>query len=354
MNSRTLGLDGKDGLPSAGAPGSGYLPPTLVRQSSVYSLTFDEFQNALGGRGKDFGSMNMDEFLKSIWNAEENQAGVASAAATLMPGDRGAAGTGALNLQRQGSLTLPETISQKTVDEVWRDVFKDGISVQGPSGPIVQPKQRQPTMGEITLEEFLLKAGVVWEDVPEPRPVINSSNTTTDGNVFYGNASTSGFDGNNMLGLGFPPAANTNSSLAANQLANSSTVSSLTMNAGGVMPPYSARAQLGSTPELVSWQGLRAGGGIMGNSDSAVNNGLMLGMADLGSNEGRTADESSDGLGKGNEHSSSLSPAPTAVDRGLRRKTNGIVEKVVERRQRRMIKNRESAARSRARKQVIF
>ncbi|CAA6664958.1 unnamed protein product [Spirodela intermedia] len=335
MNSKTLGFDGKDGLPSAGPSGSGYLPPTLVRQSSVYSLTFDEFQNALGGRGKDFGSMNMDELLKSIWNAEENQTAVASAATT-----------------RQGSLTLPESLIQKTVDEVWRDVFRDAGSVQDLSGPTVQPKQRQPTLGEVTLEEFLLKAGVTWEDVTEPRSVITSSNTTTDGNAFYGDASTSDFDGNSGLGLGFPSAANTNSSLAPNQLANSPTVTSLTMNAGGVVPPYSARAPLGNTPELLSWQGLRAGGGIMGTSDSAVNNGLILGMADLGSNEGRTADESSDGLGKGNGNSSSLSPVPSAIDRGLRRKSNGIVEKVVERRQRRMIKNRESAARSRARKQA--
>jgi len=37
---------------------------------------------------------------------------------------------------------------------------------------------------------------------------------------------------------------------------------------------------------------------------------------------------------------------------GVRGRKSGTVEKVVERRQRRMIKNRESAARSRARKQV--
>ncbi|CAG7885067.1 unnamed protein product [Brassica rapa] len=46
------------------ALGSG-LP--LTRQNSVFSLTFDEFQNSWGGGiGKDFGSMNMDELLKSI------------------------------------------------------------------------------------------------------------------------------------------------------------------------------------------------------------------------------------------------------------------------------------------------
>ncbi|KAL0309540.1 UNVERIFIED_CONTAM: protein ABSCISIC ACID-INSENSITIVE 5 [Sesamum radiatum] len=47
---------------------------SLGRQSSIYSLTLDEFQHTLCESGKNFGSMNMDEFLNSIWTAEESQA----------------------------------------------------------------------------------------------------------------------------------------------------------------------------------------------------------------------------------------------------------------------------------------
>lgn len=46
------------------------------------------------------------------------------------------------------------------------------------------------------------------------------------------------------------------------------------------------------------------------------------------------------------------SPVPYVFGGQGRRSNTGVVEKVVERRQKRMIKNRESAARSRARKQV--
>jgi len=91
-------------------------PLPLARQGSVYSLTFDEFQSSLGGAAKDFGSMNMDELLRSIWSAEEVHS-VAAASASAADHAHPAA-RGPVSIQHQGSLTLPRTLSQKTVDEV--------------------------------------------------------------------------------------------------------------------------------------------------------------------------------------------------------------------------------------------
>ncbi|KAF5789122.1 putative transcription factor bZIP family [Helianthus annuus] len=59
-----------------------------------------------------------------------------------------------------------------------------------------------------------------------------------------------------------------------------------------------------------------------------------------------------DRMGKNNGDTSSVSPSPYEFTGIVRGRRSGTVEKVVERRQRRMIKNRESAARSRARKQA--
>uniref|UniRef100_A0A803KQW6 BZIP domain-containing protein n=1 Tax=Chenopodium quinoa TaxID=63459 RepID=A0A803KQW6_CHEQI len=261
------GSAGGSGRPPGSGLGSGNFG--LARQLSIYSLTFDEFQNTLGGMGKDFGSMNMDELLKNIWSAEETQCGY---------------------LQRQGSLTLPRTLSQKTVDEVWKDIAKEFNGTKdGGGGSNVAQNQREQTLGEITLEEFL--------------PAIS-----------YASAMT--------------------------------------------LP---SNAQLGNT-------GLR--GGIVGLADPGMNNNLVTGAAQqggagmgmvglggggaIGVPAGSPAALSSDGLGRSNGDSSSVSPVPYMFNGGGLRGRKGIhaVDKVVERRQRRMIKNRESAARSRARKQA--
>lgn len=268
-------------------------PLPLARQGSVYSLTFDEFQSALGGPNKDFGSMNMDELLRSIWTAEESHAvGAANAAAAA---DQAAARAAAI--QRQGSLTLPRTLSQKTVDEVWRDIMYFG----GPSAAPVAaaptpPTQRQPTLGEITLEEFLVRAGVVRED----------------------------------------------------------------MNAGPSAPPVQATAPPPPPPPPTSQpQMLFPQGNVFAPlvPPLTLGNGLVTGGGGAASSLSPVRPVTSNGFGKmeaGDLSMSSLSPSPVpyVFNGGLRGRKPSAMEKVVERRQRRMIKNRESAARSRQRKQV--
>ncbi|TVU28646.1 hypothetical protein EJB05_20171 [Eragrostis curvula] len=279
-----------------------HLPPMtplpLARQGSVYSLTFDEFQSALGGPNKDFGSMNMDELLRSIWTAEESQAvGAASASAAADQAARAAA------IQRQGSLTLPRTLSQKTVDEVWRDIMCFG----GPSAAPVAaaepapPAQRQQTLGEITLEEFLVRAGVVREDV----------------------------------------------------------------TAGPSVPPMQAAPPPPPPPPPSQPQMLFPHGNVFAPlvPPLSLGNGLVTGAVGHGGGGGAASALSpvrpitSNGFGKmegGDLSSLSPSPVPFVFNGGLRGRKPSAIEKVAERRQRRMIKNRESAARSRQRKQAYM
>ncbi|KAK9066740.1 hypothetical protein SSX86_014063 [Deinandra increscens subsp. villosa] len=338
MNFKNFGNQPMDSRGGNGRP-PGNFP--LTRQGSIYSLTFDELQNTMGSIGKDFGSMNMDELLKNIWNAEEMQ--------TM--GNNGVNGIngvhvqdrGGTSLQKQGSLTLPRTLSQKTVDEVWKDLSKEYSNGFGrPDLPA-----RQQTLGEMTLEEFLVKAGVVREDANFDQKLTNSGNDPGFGGIGFHqpagqiqnqtqnqNAHIS-FQSGNLPGNGvcstqtqppplFPKQANvayggptSNHSVIRNGVAG--LISDPVMNSN-----------------LVTATGLQGGMGLMGG----------LGVA------GSPA-VSSDGLAQSNGgDTSSVSPVPYVFNGVFRGRKNGTIEKVVERRQRRMIKNRESAARSRARKQA--
>ncbi|MBA0771647.1 hypothetical protein Gotri_007136 [Gossypium trilobum] len=303
----------------------------LTRQSSIYSLTFDELQNTFSGIGKDFGSMNMDELLKNISTAEETQAFMTAS----VPGGEGSLSGG--NLQRQGSLTLPRTLSQKTVDEVWRNLMKEND-------------------------------GVVREDMQQ-----------------FGVPNNTGFFGNNNSGvaLGFQQ-INRNNGFLSNNNSVLSQPPRLPQNMTGTKSSQPQQQQQQQQPpqqqqqpqarplfpkqqtvafapsmHLMNTTQLASPGGrssMVGIGDPSMNSNIVqssglqsggMGIMGIGSPGSQI---SSDVISKNSVDTSSLSPVPYVFGRG--RKCSAALEKVVERRQRRMIKNRESAARSRARKQA--
>ncbi|OAY42895.1 hypothetical protein MANES_08G024700v8 [Manihot esculenta] len=301
---------------------------SLGRQSSIYSLTLDEFQHTLCESGKNFGSMNMDEFLASIWNAEEHQATAATSNSDQIKNSNyNSRGTQGFNdgsgqiaistqpsLPRQGSLSLPEPLCRKTVDEVWSEIHREQQQQQqGNQGRetsnvnnIQNPEpaaSRRQTFGEMTLEDFLVKAGVVREQCPAP-PLptqqrqyglyqSNNNNNPTMGTSFVSRP----FLGIGSGGGGVAAAAAAPGSAYGGRVGN-----------GGGYPPSQAM-------------------GVMGQVSPVTPDGLVDNAA--------------------NQFGIDMSGL-----RGGKRIVDGPKEKVVERRQRRMIKNRESAARSRARKQA--
>ncbi|CAI8595893.1 unnamed protein product [Vicia faba] len=131
----------------------------LVRQNSMYNLTLDEVQSQLGDLGKPLSSMNLDELLQNVWTVEANQ--------SIQMDNANTPQTGQVVLQNQPNLPLTAALSKKTVDEVWRDIQ------QSKDHEEVMSQERQSTLGEMTLEDFLVKAGVV-SVAPSNRKNINS------------------------------------------------------------------------------------------------------------------------------------------------------------------------------------
>lgn len=153
MGTQTIGSNGRTQKPTFDG---------LSRQGSLYNLTLDEVQQHLGDLGKPFSSMNLDEFLKNVWTAEANQ-GINTDSPDYSELTQLAS---ASSLPRQLSLTFSKDLTKKTVDEVWQDIQqnqKKGSESNINSSSSYKNRDRQPTLGEMTLEDFLVKAGIVAE-----------------------------------------------------------------------------------------------------------------------------------------------------------------------------------------------
>ncbi|KAI3942141.1 hypothetical protein MKW98_003740 [Papaver atlanticum] len=296
--------------------------PTLEKQqstSNIFSLTLDEFQQNMVSN-KNLGSMNMDEFLNSICNVEDNNNNNNEDGNNLF-----------INPSAESKL-LPPTLSLKTVDEVWSEIYPTVPPPPSGTNPVVNANitQRQTTFGEMTLEDFLVKAGVVREGNTNNKSGSSSNSVENQLRVEPGLLNFPKFDRQQpvLMGHGGGNSVNTGS-----------------VNGGGFVPV------VGDMPNSGMCVGV---GGSRVGKDVEYGAGQMLHRATpggagayYGNQAGQSQAELEMGRGTWRGRKRCRSSRATEDDDGA-----GPVEKVVERRQRRMIKNREAASRSRARKQA--
>ncbi|XP_038902607.1 ABSCISIC ACID-INSENSITIVE 5-like protein 1 [Benincasa hispida] len=257
------------------------------KHESILSLTLDEIQCK---SGKNFGGMSMDEFLANIWNVEDLQTQFHSQSQENEPQNHSflVANNSRPNLCSQGSFSIPIPLCGKTVDEIWSEIHKDQQHPHHQKFINVQqnPCQSQQALGEMTLEDFLVKAGVVQEA---------SSSASMKQQLCSAN-------NRSMVDLGFGVGEKLGLSLSYRQNSDAARIRNMS---GNCFSNYQMLIQSVGEP----------------SDNSSIQKCQSL-MTDW------------------------VEPS------NKRRIIDGPAEVVVQRRQRRMIKNRESAARSRARKQA--
>uniref|UniRef100_A0A0D9V708 BZIP domain-containing protein n=1 Tax=Leersia perrieri TaxID=77586 RepID=A0A0D9V708_9ORYZ len=266
--------------------------PSLGRQGSLYSLTLDEVQSHLG---EPLHSMNLDELLRSVFPD-----GVAAAGGGGIQRREQSSG-----LSRQGSIAMPPELSKKTVDEVWKGIQAAPKRRNGAETGGRRRRQRQPTLGEVTLEDFLVKAGVVTQ---------GSLKEMGDGDA-SGNV--------DPVGRGVAVAGTADLASGAQWIERYKQQIAATAD----VHQHGQQSVQGvyMTNRLVP-QPVNVGPGAVlepSYSDGQASSGMIGGISD------------------------SQTPGRK---RGMF--SGDVADKLIERRQKRMIKNRESAARSRARKQA--
>ncbi|TYJ29062.1 hypothetical protein E1A91_A06G044600v1 [Gossypium mustelinum] len=128
-----------------------HFPPLASQISSLYNLTFDEVQSQLGKIGKPLNAMNLDELLRSLIAVEEG-------GLVQNPSSSSSSSSSAASFFL-GNINFNGTLSKKTVDEVWKEIVNNGGgNVNAMDNRFVQ---HQLTLGETTLEDFLVRAGVI-------------------------------------------------------------------------------------------------------------------------------------------------------------------------------------------------
>lgn len=127
------------------AQGSQFQP--LARQGSIYNpSSFDEVQSQMGK------PMNLNEFLKNAVSGSPEDGNVVQ-----NPSSSSSSSSSPPASYFLGNINLNGKLSKKTIDEVWKEI----VHHEHVNEVDNQSVQQQLTLGETTLEDFLLRAGVI-------------------------------------------------------------------------------------------------------------------------------------------------------------------------------------------------
>ena len=228
-------------------------------------------------------------------------------------------------LGRQSSLqrlmSLPPELSRNTVEEVWKDIQRQKVVAE--ASLLQQQPRREDTMAEMTLEDFLARVGMVRDELDSSSHITDTGNASMASSMYI-----------------TPPVSGGSTHSASMDQSLTSHADWISYNTSQQPPHQQHHHHQQKIVQKTEHLGLHPSPMMLSTGTPLYND--------------RMADDLPD-----HSLTSTLALSPSAASdytlSGSRKRfaSDGIVyEKTMERRQKRMIKNRESAARSRARKQV--
>ncbi|BDA49485.1 probable ABSCISIC ACID-INSENSITIVE 5-like protein 2 [Coccomyxa sp. Obi] len=336
---------------------------TLSRQTSaVFQMTLDQLQQSVGS-GKPFGSMNMEEFLAAVWDRDAG--GVPP---PLEAGYNQPESVPAFQYQQPPAPLHPD-YSGKTVEEVWNSIHKSNGNSNGEQQPGL------PTFQTVTLGSFLERVGVDFPSMdlqqngllpPAPELQVHTYYPQVDGAVHITQSAPmrikkdptvpfSAFASQPFEAHPLPPRASRRTARPSYQ-EQEEAVQSMEVVEGRPWPlqrPPSPPLSMPQTPSHSPTTQQGANGQLPGPS------------SDPHSFQPSTSAPQQGGHGAAAQQSLGMPPLPAqqppaktspgAAARAARQRKRKAEPEVMDERtqrlQKRMVKNRESAARSRQRKQ---
>ncbi|KAL3514040.1 hypothetical protein ACH5RR_026757 [Cinchona calisaya] len=275
-------------------------PILITQEGSLYNLTLDEINCQLGniGNSKPLNTMNLDELVKNVISAEDGH----DHDHELIKNHSSSASSSSSS-SASANVKSNNALSKKTIDEVWNEIVDQECGNVNNANVNCSSTRRQLTLGETTLEEFLIKAGVIslgnQESVTNVQPLsvfdpmVLVKQQPSDWLQFDMDSSQNRHQNHHQVNIPIMPIQ------------------------AGLILDDSSHFQVSSDIGFMDV-------GYLDNSNQ-----MELPM----------------------DATSSINNPYLGIER-KRRFTEEMMEKSIQRRQRRMIKNRESAARSRAKKQA--
>ncbi|CAL8464635.1 g4170 [Coccomyxa elongata] len=335
---------------------------TLSRQTSaVFQMTLDQLQQSVGS-GKPFGSMNMEEFLAAVWDRDAGGVPPPSEAEYNQPES-----VPAFQYQQPPAPLHPD-YSGKTVEEVWNSIHKSNGSSNGEQQPGL------PTFQTVTLGSFLERVGVDYPSMdlqqngllpPAPELQVHTFYPQVDGAVHITQSTPtrikkdpavpfSAFASQPFEAHPLPPRASRRTARPSYQ-EQEEAVQSMDVVEGRPWPlqrPPSPPLSMPQTPSHSPTTHQGANGQLPGPSSDPHSFQPSSSAPQQG---GQKVAQQSLGMPPLPAQQPPAKPSPGAAARAARQRKRKAEPEVMDERtqrlQKRMVKNRESAARSRQRKQ---